>query len=76
MISGVTVVTTLVCFFHLHARPRVHWVPGIPCALCFLRANGFAKLGRIAPRDRGVMSDEYLFVVAREGGRSSIPKRQ
>ena len=22
--TGVTVVTTLVCFFHLHARPRAH----------------------------------------------------
>jgi hypothetical protein len=32
----------------------------------------FAKLGRIAPRGRGVVSDEYLFVVAREGGRSRI----
>src|SRR6266481_297655 len=32
-VSGVTVVTTLVCFFHLHARLRAHWTPGIPCAL-------------------------------------------
>jgi hypothetical protein len=31
--SGVTVVTTLVCFFHLHARLRAHRAPGIPCAL-------------------------------------------
>jgi hypothetical protein len=30
---GVTVVTMLVCFFHLHARLRAHWAPGIPCAL-------------------------------------------
>ena len=30
---GVTVVTTLVCFFILHARLRVHRAPGIPCAL-------------------------------------------
>src|SRR6266436_801119 len=41
--SGVTVVTMLVCFFHLHARPRARLAPGIPCALCFLRANDFAK---------------------------------
>jgi hypothetical protein len=33
---GVTVVTTLVCFFHLHARLRAHQAPGIPCALVFL----------------------------------------
>ena len=31
--TGVTVVTTLVCFFHLQARLRVHRAPGIPCAL-------------------------------------------
>src|SRR5258706_11439111 len=35
--SGVTVVTTLVCFFHLHARPRARWAPGIPCALMIFR---------------------------------------
>src|SRR5256885_13902759 len=34
VISGVTVVTTLVCSLHLsHARLRVHRAPGIPCAL-------------------------------------------
>src|SRR6266404_9516863 len=59
---GVTVVTMLVCFVLIsHARLRVHQAPGIPCALCFLRANGFAKLGRIAPRGRGSM----LVVIAR-----------
>src|SRR5260370_41320426 len=26
-----------------HARLRVHWASGIPCALCFLGANGFCK---------------------------------
>src|ERR1700676_4026472 len=30
--SGVTVVTTLACYF-LHARLRAHRAPGIPCAL-------------------------------------------
>jgi hypothetical protein len=29
----VTVVTTLVCFFILHARLRAQRAPGIPCAL-------------------------------------------
>jgi hypothetical protein len=34
VISGVTVVTTLVCFVSfLHARLRAHQAPGIPCAL-------------------------------------------
>jgi hypothetical protein len=32
-ISGVTVVTMLVCFFISHARLRAHQAPGIPCAL-------------------------------------------
>ena len=31
--SGVTVVTMLVCLLLSHTRPRVHWAPGIPCAL-------------------------------------------
>jgi len=31
--SGEPVVTLLVCFLFLHARLRVHWAPGIPCAL-------------------------------------------
>src|SRR5205823_8805333 len=43
VISGVTVVTTLVCFvLFSHARLRAHWAPGIPCAL-FSWANGFCK---------------------------------
>src|ERR1700687_215590 len=43
-----------------HARLRVHWAPGIPCALCFLKGpkDFMQKLGRIAPRDRGVVFDE------------------
>ena len=31
---GEPVVTLLVCFLFLHARPRVSCSPGIPCALC------------------------------------------
>src|SRR6478672_3490376 len=54
--TGVTVVTTLVCFFHLHARLRAHRAPGIPCALCSQRGETvLANLGRIAPRDGGLM---------------------
>jgi hypothetical protein len=34
---GEPVVITLVCFFTLHARLRVHWAPGFPCALCLSR---------------------------------------
>ena len=40
-----TVVTSLVCFFILHARLRARHAPGIPCALCVRRAKGLrAKL--------------------------------
>jgi hypothetical protein len=54
--TGVTVVTTLVCLLHLHARLRAHQTPGIPCALC--RAEGAIELkirARFALRKRGVM---------------------
>jgi hypothetical protein len=40
---GEPVVTTLVCFFVLHTRPRVHRAPGIPCALCLFEGRSFAK---------------------------------
>src|SRR6476620_175722 len=59
-LSGVTVVTMLVCFLHLHARLWVHRAPGIPCALCFLRATGFERLGRIAPRECGRVSQTFI----------------
>src|SRR6266403_6222227 len=39
--SGVTVVTNSYACFILHARLRVHWAPGIPCALCLFWANDF-----------------------------------
>src|SRR5439155_12454330 len=32
----------VLCFLS-HARLRVHWASGIPCALCYLRADDFAK---------------------------------
>jgi hypothetical protein len=44
--SGEPVVTTLVCFFISHARLRVQRAPGFPCALCFVRAEILAQLGR------------------------------
>src|SRR5258708_21878757 len=56
--SGVTVVTMLVCLFLSHTRLRVHWAPGFPCALCLSRRQRFLqKLGRITPRERGVVSE-------------------
>src|SRR5580698_5394436 len=49
--SGEPVVTTLVCFFILHARLRVHRAPGISCALCYQREGGFMhNPGEAAPR--------------------------
>jgi hypothetical protein len=50
---GEPVVTTLVCFFHLHARLRVHWAPGIPHALCFQGEASMHTSGAIVPRERG-----------------------
>ena len=59
MISGVTVVTMLVCFtYHLHARLRAHRAPGIPCALCFEGREIHAQLGRFTPRECKGVFDE------------------
>ena len=68
-----------VLYLNSHARLRVHWAPGIPCALVSLGETVHAKLGRIAPRECGVVFDEneraaLSVVIAREGGRSSIPE--
>jgi hypothetical protein len=41
----------LACFLPLHARPRAHRAPGIPCSLCMKRARDGAKLGRVARRE-------------------------
>jgi hypothetical protein len=38
----------------LHTRLRVHWAPGIPCALCLSRAIVLQNLGRIALRECAV----------------------
>src|SRR6478672_1695227 len=51
----------LVCAFlcaNLHTRPRVQRAPCIPCSL---RVGGkrCQRLGRIAPRDREVLSDTF-----------------
>ena len=49
--TGGPVVTTLVCFISFAREAPGAAVPGVPHALYF-EASGFAKLGRIAPRDR------------------------
>src|SRR6202043_3977872 len=52
-------------FFYalLHARPRVQRAPGFPCALLFLsRVEIDAKLGHIAPRERGRTSSRCLTI--------------
>src|SRR5258706_8286418 len=45
------VVTTLVCHFTFAREAAGAAAPGIPCALCLGEIH--ARLGRIAPRDRG-----------------------
>jgi hypothetical protein len=52
-------VTTLVCFFILHTRLRVRHAPGFPCALSFEGKDFQSNLGRIAPRDRGTLSNRH-----------------
>src|SRR5947208_11248354 len=39
----------VLCFLS-HARLRVHWASGIPCALCYLRADDFCKTSGISCR--------------------------
>jgi hypothetical protein len=56
----------------------VHWAPGIPHALCFLKGASFMHTSGAS---RGENAKAYLqiespIVIAREGGRSSIPERQ
>ena len=52
------VVTTLVCFFHLHARLWVQRAPGIPCALyCQERRNSFCKT---RAKSRREIAESYL----------------
>src|SRR5665213_238484 len=60
--TGVTVVTTLVCFFNLHARLRVHRAPGIPCALYIERAE---RKQHLAQKTRGEIAKSCPSVIAR-----------
>src|ERR1700692_4023477 len=81
-VSGGAVVTMLVCFLILHTRLRARRAPGIPCALCSQRAGGSGKTrAENVRRDRGAVAGNdvavwklNLAVIAREGGRSSIPE--
>ena len=58
--SGVPVVTNSCAYYHLHTRLRVHWAPGIPCALCLSRGIVLQNLGRLAPRERGCISSRLF----------------
>ena len=55
--TGVTVVTTLVCFilFRTRGRGRIKR-PAFPAPSILLGEQFLQKLGRIAPRDRGSLS--------------------
>ena len=54
----------LVCFFISHARPRVHWAPGFPCALYSKERDMACKPRALsASREYGCMST--LDVIAR-----------
>jgi hypothetical protein len=60
----------LVCFFISHARLRVHWASGFPCALFLSRDNVRANLGRIASRERG-----FTFAVIASEAKQSMGLR-
>jgi hypothetical protein len=62
--SGVTVVTTLVCFFILHARLRARRAPGIPCALSFKGRTYWQNSDAL----RRENAESYSGVITREGG--------
>jgi hypothetical protein len=66
--SGVTVVTTLVCFFISHARLRAHRAPGIPCALYFRRGETILQNSGTARRE---IADAYVGL----DGNAVIPGR-
>ena len=66
---GEPVVIMLVCFFISHARLRVHWAPGFPCALCFLRDKVRAQLGRYSRREKAEL---YPVVIASEAKQSTL----
>ena len=61
-VSGVTVVTMLVCFFISHTRLRAHRAPGIPCALCF---PGDGTSQQNSRGSRGEIAKSHPVVIAR-----------
>src|SRR6202011_2312986 len=70
--SGGPVVTMLVCFILFRTRGcGCIGRPAFPTP-SFFRGERFAKLGRIAPRDRGGLSTNFVVIPAKAG--SSIPE--
>jgi len=58
---GVTVVTMLVCFFHLAREAAgAHRAPGIPCALISQDGTLQAQLARLTRRDREAASTNEM----------------
>jgi hypothetical protein len=57
-VSAEPVCSCAFCCFRLHMRPRVQRAPGLPCALYILRADEFAKLGRMLSRESGGVSGD------------------
>jgi hypothetical protein len=66
---GEPVVITLVCFLTSHARLRVHWAPGFPCALYSFEGRRFPKLGQIVPRERGCLSQLATSLARNDGSK-------
>ena len=55
----------------LHMRPRVQRAPGLPCALLFVGANEFAKLGRSVSREHEVASRNINVIARSEATKQS-----
>src|SRR5712692_5553487 len=66
--------------YKVHTRPRVQRAPGIPHALKgaedFMHDSGASRRGIAKPYLMNTNAPTLSAVIAREGGRSSIPRRQ
>src|SRR6266403_1480970 len=68
--SGVTVVTNSYACFILHARPRAHCAPGIPCALYSQRGEMILQTSGVSRRENAD-AHVQISVIARTKRRSN-----
>src|SRR6266446_2353685 len=75
--SGVTVVTNSYACFILHARPRAHCAPGIPCALYSQRGEMILQTSGVSRRENAD-AHVQISVIARSKAtkQSTLTSRQ